>query len=258
MARRELSESEVEKWTSFAREFRRAQQKLLNQKGRVESALQESRSVLAGQTAKTTAWRYMHLQVLLLEATFRNLDALPLTVDVYEPFIAIHTAGYQARELEQVWLRVQLEAVLFEELAQLLEVEQQAKGLSQGLWPDAFEPFRAACLEQPELLERYRVAWVNLRQGLRDADTLWRDVGTVSTAQARLSHLQKLNIPALNGLAYRVRAALRSLPSGELLLNEMRHQVLSSAQTVCAQPVERSLTDRIRRALRPTKSLDVE
>ncbi|MEB3283681.1 MAG: hypothetical protein VKN33_00125 [Candidatus Sericytochromatia bacterium] len=249
MRQPELSEAEIQKWTDFALEFRRAQQKLLKQKLRTERELATTHELLKFSTKEGFAGRYLQFQRSLLEAVYKNLEALPLTVDVYEHFTAMHSAPYAVRDIEITWCKIHMDALVYGELARFFNQRLQPEPAEEN-WPDFLNERWESWSTHTDGVLKFLTAWEALEYALSKAENDWREAAEAPSIDNRLKLLQALNVPALNGVAYRVNAALRLLPDGERVMSNFREQIMRGA-AVSSEPTDKvALRNRIRNALR--------
>lgn len=248
MSEPQLSAEEIAHWKAFALKFLRAQNKLDAQRKAVQESLAGARELASRHVPQGLIGRYLNFEIQLLESIVANLEMLPLNNQVYEPFLAMHSPEYEVRSMEQVYLRVCMDALLYEEMAAWLSDDSQ-KLPAEVQRPAIFQEVEPSWRSSTELRERLLAANAALGERLRQLDAPMNEVRQISDPTLRLERLKSLNIAALNGLAYRVDTALRLLPSGELVRDSFRQQLFQTARQAPSQRTVKSLTKKIRAAL---------
>jgi len=256
MSQKDLSPEDKARWEAFARTFLHAQKSLLARQKALEQQLKYVRGLGLAPSADSNASKYVRLSERLLASALENLQRLPLTATVYEPYSAMHEIDYAVRESEQTWLRIQMDALLYRTLA------VQVQGVINGgaVAEDALVVFKdqmkaAQC--EPARLEqwqRFLVAQTNLQSALEQPLQEWTFMSDDASFADKQAFFYRIQLPGLNGTAYRVRSTLRLLPQGEDVVKELREAWGGEVAKPPAEPKPRkAISERIRGVFKPAK-----
>lgn len=258
-----FADPELERqWVDFAEQHHKQKQKMLAKRLDLKRmlALTTARLNKAKQGKKALEIDFLNDQHRLLQLALKQMEIYNLDTDVYQSLEGVTYPDYQLRDLEIRLLKLRLEAVDFRLLDQLLEADlaaARAGEAAQATYKEPWLTLRGRVAQEAELGEkfnRFREANREFQAGLAEASEAFSMLTGVPHPKERLEQAKGINIPAVNGLAYRVNTALQQIPEGPGLLGSLRPAGISfrKGEKPSEHPATKTnLTDRLRGLFKP-------
>lgn len=259
---RKPTPEEVEKIKAAVGEYRTQQLKLIKKRTEFQQVLDDTASAVAqlGDREGPGA-EFMRLQLRVAELGMRQMEAFDLDQQVYKAPTETDGPAFELRQHELDLAVVRQDFVALTVLHGWVQVALGA--IAAGSEPQVPEGVPEAWATEAALLvrdEERRAKWERFVAAYGDLAPLVAAEPPETAAQPgseRLAWMKK-QVPALKGVHYRVRAALRLLPTGEEIMRETRAAIVAELKLVRgAKPAPRrapavagkktpALTDRLR------------